>query len=460
GGIKYFHANSILPDSQATGTDSVAIGPNAVSTNANSVALGANSTTSVGAQTSYAAYGLTALQNSAGEVSVGSAGNARKITNVAAGSAGTDAVNVGQLQAVDSKLNNVAADALSWDPTANGGAGAFNAKHNGAGPNKITSVAAGDVNATSTDAVNGSQLFSLVGNASTSYTTTNGTGVRYARTNDTGLTPDDAYAQGAGSTALGYQATASAVNSLALGNGAKANFSNSIALGAGSVDIVGALNNYVAYGLASPSSSSGELNIGNRQITGLAPGKNDTDAVNVEQLKAALANNNSGSSGGGGSGNGGGTSTGKNPVTYDDAGKTSITANPGGAPAQLHNVANGVANNDAVNVGQLNTGISSAVSQANSYTDGKLQNMQGNIDKNQHDADGGTAAAMAVAGLPQPSAPGKSMVSLAGSTYQGQSGMALGISTISEGGSWIYKVAATSSTRGKSGAVVGAGFQW
>ncbi|MEM5346437.1 left-handed beta-roll domain-containing protein, partial [Paraburkholderia azotifigens] len=42
GGIKYFHANSSLADSVATGTDAVAIGGNASATAANSVALGAN----------------------------------------------------------------------------------------------------------------------------------------------------------------------------------------------------------------------------------------------------------------------------------------------------------------------------------------------------------------------------------------------------------------------------------
>ncbi|WP_292089717.1 hypothetical protein, partial [Mesorhizobium sp.] len=42
GGIKYFHANSTLADSQALGTDSVAIGPNAVAANAGDVAIGLN----------------------------------------------------------------------------------------------------------------------------------------------------------------------------------------------------------------------------------------------------------------------------------------------------------------------------------------------------------------------------------------------------------------------------------
>ena len=81
-GITYFHANSTLADSQATGAESVAIGGNAQSLAANSVALGSNS-----------------VADRANTVSVGSAGNERQITNVAAGTADTDAVNVAQLKA-------------------------------------------------------------------------------------------------------------------------------------------------------------------------------------------------------------------------------------------------------------------------------------------------------------------------------------------------------------------------
>ncbi|BCF96479.1 hypothetical protein PPGU19_010480 [Paraburkholderia sp. PGU19] len=81
-GIKYFHTNSMLADSQAMGSESVAIGGAAVATAANSVALGSNS-----------------VANRANSVSVGSAGAERQITNVAAGTADTDAVNVAQLKA-------------------------------------------------------------------------------------------------------------------------------------------------------------------------------------------------------------------------------------------------------------------------------------------------------------------------------------------------------------------------
>ncbi len=80
GGMKYFHANanSGLP---AAAADAVAIGGNAQAIASGSVALGAN-----------------ALADRDNTVSVGVAGKERQITNAAAGTANTDAVNVAQMK--------------------------------------------------------------------------------------------------------------------------------------------------------------------------------------------------------------------------------------------------------------------------------------------------------------------------------------------------------------------------
>ncbi|KML49194.1 hypothetical protein VL15_28615, partial [Burkholderia cepacia] len=107
-GIKYFHANSTGPDSTATGTDAVAIGSGAVAGTNNSVALGANSQTAAANPTSSATvsgvtFGGFAGTAPVGTVSVGSAGNERQITNVAAGQVtqtSTDAINGSQLYSV------------------------------------------------------------------------------------------------------------------------------------------------------------------------------------------------------------------------------------------------------------------------------------------------------------------------------------------------------------------------
>ena len=138
------------------GTNSIALGNGANTNVANSVALGASSVALTGAETNYSAFGLDALQTSVGEVSFGAAGNARKLTNVAAGSAGTDAVNVSQLQAVDDAA--VKYDPLSLKMTVTLG-GPLSTNGGTTGGTLITNLSKGAVNATSTDAINGSQLF-------------------------------------------------------------------------------------------------------------------------------------------------------------------------------------------------------------------------------------------------------------------------------------------------------------
>jgi autotransporter adhesin len=161
----------------------------------------------------------------------------------------------------------------------------------------------------------------------------------------------------------------------------------------------------------------------------------------------------------------GATSTGSNSVAIgagsDDGGRANVVSvGSAETPRQVTNVAAGTAPTDAVNVQQLNSGVSSAVTQANSYTDSQIQSLRGDLNSLRRDADAGAATAMAVAGLPQPSGPGKSMVSIAGSIYRSQSGQAIGISTISENNHWIYKAAISTNTRNDYGAVVGAGYQW
>ncbi|MGE9501655.1 adhesin, partial [Escherichia coli] len=108
-------------------------------------------------------------------------------------------------------------NALLWDETANGGAGAYNASHDGKA-SIITNVANGSISEDSTDAVNGSQLNAtnmmieqntqiinqLAGNTDATYIQENGAGINYVRTNDDGLAFNDASAQGVGATAIGY----------------------------------------------------------------------------------------------------------------------------------------------------------------------------------------------------------------------------------------------------------------
>ena len=94
-------------------------------------------------------------------------------------------------------------------------------------------------------------------------------------------------ASGDNATALGNQAVASGDNSTAVGQGAQATHDNSVALGRGSATTVGAQTGYDAAYVGS-SDSAGEVNVGNRTVSGVAPGVAGTDAVNVNQLQGGV----------------------------------------------------------------------------------------------------------------------------------------------------------------------------
>jgi autotransporter adhesin len=263
----------------------------------------------------------------------------------------------------------------------------------------------------------------------------------------------NAKAANAGGVAIGSGAQSSAIDAVAMGSGASATMANSVALGAGSVTTVGALSNYIAYGLSSPQSSAGEVNIGNRQITGVAAGKAGTDAVNVSQLAAVttqlttLINNQSGGGGGApfsstpgsspastgpnsSAGGQGSVASGSNSTAVGNSSQASAngaTAVGVGAAAsgnnsvalgsnstdggrsnvvsvgslndtrQVANVAAGTQGTDAVNVDQLNAGLA----QANAYTDQRVDQLQSGINSVARNAYSGIAAATALTMIPE-----------------------------------------------------------
>ncbi|SDN78155.1 YadA-like family protein [Pseudomonas jinjuensis] len=281
GGIKYFHANSVKADSQAIGTDSIAVGPNAQASGAGSIAMGDEASasgagsTAVGQGANASASGSVALGQGAsdngrgaesyvgkysnaqndtvGTVSVGNAatGETRTISNVADGRQATDAVNLRQLdgavaeskQYTDDSINQVNTTVTNVD-------------------NRVTNVE-GTVNRIDTYVTNidnGTEGMFQVNNTS-----------RRAHPRPTGA---DATAGGAG-------AIASGANSTAIGSNAQATADNSVALGANSV--------------ADRANSVSVGSAGNeRQITNVGAGTAGTDAVNLDQLNksvGSVANN-------------------------------------------------------------------------------------------------------------------------------------------------------------------------
>ncbi|WP_434715468.1 YadA-like family protein [Paraburkholderia sp. A3RO-2L] len=154
----------------------------------------------------------------AGVVSIGSAGAERQITNVAAGqvsASSTNAVNGSQLYATNQAIANIAgqnANAVTYDSSSK-----TQITLAGAGGTKITNLAPGAVTASSTDAVNGSQLYSIE----------NG-GTKYFHANSTLA---DSSATGANSTAIGPEAVASGTNAIGMGPTAAASGDYSAAIG-------------------------------------------------------------------------------------------------------------------------------------------------------------------------------------------------------------------------------------
>ncbi|EJL3972225.1 trimeric autotransporter adhesin SadA [Salmonella enterica subsp. enterica serovar Montevideo] len=401
---KYYHANSTEEDSLAVGTDSlamgaktivnadagigiglntlvmadaingIAIGSNARANHANSIAMGNGSQTTRGAQTDYTAYNMDAPQNSVGEFSVGSEDGQRQITNVAAGSADTDAVNVSQLKVTDSR---VAANTESIN-------------------NLNTQVSSLDTRVTNIE----NSVGDIVTTGSTKYFKTNTDGV-------------DANAQGKDSVAIGSGSIAAAENSVALGTNSVADEANTVSVGSSTQQ---------------------------RRITNVAAGVNNTDAVNVAQLKASEAGS----------------------VRYETNADGSVNysvlnlGDGSGGTTRIGNVSAAVNDTDAVNYAQLKR----SVEEANTYTDQKMGEMNSKIKGVENKMSGGIASAMAMAGLPQAYVPGANMTSIAGGTFNGESAVAIGVSMVSESGGWVYKLQGTSNSQGDYSAAIGAGFQW
>ncbi|HHK5985157.1 TPA: YadA family autotransporter adhesin, partial [Neisseria subflava] len=137
-----------------------------------------------------------------------------------------------------------------------------------------------------------------------------------------------------------------------------------------------------------------------------------------------------------------------NSVTTNELKAGPVTINQGGIDAgntTIKNVAPGKNGTDAVNVDQLNQ---------------KFGDVNSNVNKVDNNARAGVAQALATAGLPQAYLPGKSMLAIGGGHYRGETGYAVGFSSISDGGNWIIKGTASGNSRGHFGATAAVGYQW
>ncbi len=123
---------------------------------------------------------------------------------------------------------------------------------------------------------------------------------------------------------------------------------------------------------------------------------------------------------------------------------------------KITNVGAGTNNTDAVNVGQLNQALGAIAGNNNA----NIVALDAKVNDVANTANAGVAQAIATAGLPQAYLPGKNMVAVGGGYYKGETGYAVGFSTISDSGNWIIKATGSGNSRGNFGASIGAGYQW
>ena len=223
-------------------------------------------------------------------IAIGTGARANRDNAIAIGGGSNTDVG-GTKQSSYTLPNNVVASWAGGDKTLPGDVVSFGSKGY---ERQLKHVAPGEVSATSTDAINGSQLSAIVDQIAYKYISIKSSDV--ANKDNTGATA-------ANSIAIGPNAAtdASASRSVAVGDGARSKVVDGVAVGSKSIaDIASGVAGYnvntsrtdIYAGLsgAALTSKLGGVAIGTtnqtRQINYVAAGTADTDAVNVAQLKS------------------------------------------------------------------------------------------------------------------------------------------------------------------------------
>ena len=286
------NATAIGNGAEVTGENSMALGSGAKISSNNSIALGAGTEFNGPLVNTYAAFTNEMNPAEAGVVAVGNTSTPRRIVNVAGGQNDNDAATIKQLRYVNNNLAQTIAGPTYTGYEANGStykAPDFSIK------NSTYHTVKEAVEAAQTN------FFSAKGtSADANYDNKGATG--------TNATAAGVRASAAGNygTALGADATATSEKGTALGYNAKVTEDDGVALGSNSVanteagvtgyDVSAAdnrANKYTALTGNVATSTLGAVSVGQstsvgnetRQITNLAAGKKDTDAVNVAQLR-------------------------------------------------------------------------------------------------------------------------------------------------------------------------------
>ena len=286
------NSTAIGNGAEVTGENSMALGSGAKISSNNSIALGAGTEFNDPLVSTYAAFTNEMNPAESGVVAVGNSSTPRRIVNVAGGQNDNDAATIKQLRYVNNNLAMTIAGPTYTGYEANGStykAPDFNIK------NSTYHTVKEAVEAAQTN------FFSAKGtSADANYDNKGATG--------TNATAAGVRASAAGNfgTALGADATATSEKGTALGYNAKVTEDDGVALGSNSVANTAAgvagydvsvadnrANRYTDLTGSVATSTLGAVSVGQstsvgtetRQITNLAAGKKDTDAVNVAQLR-------------------------------------------------------------------------------------------------------------------------------------------------------------------------------
>ena len=309
-----------------------------------------------------------------------------------------------------------------------------------------------------------------------------------------------ANATGLATTAVGVSTQATGAYSVAVGSNAKATGFGSVSIGLASIPDTGATKNYavsvgafsgadVENGVALGSYSKATVNKGakgydpstqtattetnevwkathaavsvgdvdnadptkkvTRQITSVAAGTKDTDAVNVAQLKSLD----------------GKVEKNKTDIATNKAdiatNKTNIATNTGNIATNTANIATNTGNiaTNTANI-QTNANNIAAINTQLADNNDSINELRGNVNLLNKDLRGGVASAIAHASVPQSTKAGAIGVGVGTGFYGGQSAVSLGVSGVTPNENWVFKASVSTNSRGNYGVGAGAFYQW
>ena len=266
-----------------SGHASITVGMKALSGNA-SVAIG----TAANAKDRVA--GSTSTEDVTNAVAIGTGAKANRDNSIALGG-GSNTDLAGTKQTSYTLPSGVVASWEGGKDTLPGDIVSFGSKGY---ERQLKNVAPGEVSATSTDAINGSQLAAIADQLSHKYVSIKSTDT--PNKDNTGATANNSIAIGPNAST-----TTAAEKSVVIGDGASATTANGVAIGSKSIASTaagvagynantGRTDTYANLTGATLTSTLGGVAVGTtdqtRQINYVAAGTADTDAVNVAQLKS------------------------------------------------------------------------------------------------------------------------------------------------------------------------------